>query len=90
MARNTKVRDAHRAAIRRGSPPCALCGEPIDYALRWPDPMCYVVDHKVALAQGGEDMLANKQAAHNRCNGVKLDRIDHGVLYRSGSLVLPA
>lgn len=31
--RNTTTRDRHRHTIARGRPPCALCGEPIDYTL---------------------------------------------------------
>lgn len=31
--RNSRNRERHRAAIARTKPPCALCGEPIDYAL---------------------------------------------------------
>lgn len=31
--RNTTIRDRHRKAIAAGQPPCALCGDPIDYTL---------------------------------------------------------
>lgn len=31
--RRTRNRDRHRAVIARNKPPCALCGEPIDYTL---------------------------------------------------------
>ena len=87
--RNTAIRNRHRAIFARGDPPCALCGKPILYGLRYPDPECYVVDHIVPLNRGGLDVLANKQAAHNRCNRAKSDRIDGGpVMKRSGSLAL--
>lgn len=33
MKRNTAVRDRHRATIAKSKPPCALCGDPIDYTL---------------------------------------------------------
>ena len=89
-SRNTTIRDRHRATIARGKPACALCGRPIDYSLKWPDPRCYVVDHIIALEQGGLDVLENKQAAHHTCNRDKSDRIDGGpVLRRSGSLTRP-
>lgn len=88
--RNTATRDRHRALIARGRPPCALCGEPIDYALRWPDPRCFVVDHKVPLHRGGADTLGNKQAAHRDCNRAKGARLDGGpVIRRSGALARP-
>ena len=84
--RDTTTRDRHRAAIARSKPPCALCGEVIDYTLKHLEPDSYVVDHIVPLAQGGADTLANKQAAHRRCNRAKSDRLDVVVLRRSGSL----
>lgn len=88
--RNTATRDKHRAIVARGHPPCGICGQPIDYTLRWPDPRCYVVDHVVPLAAGGLDVLSNKQAAHRDCNRAKADRLDGGpVLRRSGALTRP-
>lgn len=87
MTRNTAIRDRHRGIIAKGKPPCALCGKPIDYTLTYPDLWCYVVDHKHPINRGGEDNLANKQAAHNTCNRDKSDRLDGGrVIRRSGSL----
>lgn len=74
-ARNTTTRDRHRAAIRRTKPPCAICGEHIDYTLKWPDPLCFVVDHIIPLdaalnddERAALDTLENKQAAHHSCN----------------------
>lgn len=69
--RNTTTRDRHRAVLRRGHPPCALCHEEIDYTLRSPDPMSFVIDHKVPLARGGADDLDNLQPAHRTCNQAK-------------------
>lgn len=66
VKRNTTIRDRHRAVIARGKPPCAICGEPIDYGLPHLDPKAFVVDHIVPLARGGEDALRNKAAAHRR------------------------
>ena len=86
MARNTTIRDRHRAVIARGKPDCALCGEPIDYALKYPDLMAYVVDHIIPLGPSPTpermaelDVLSNKQPAHSKCNRDKWDRIEtHG------------
>lgn len=64
--RNTTIRNRHRATIARSKPPCALCGNPIDYQLPHTDPWSFVVDHIIPLAKGGADALANKQAAHRR------------------------
>jgi 5-methylcytosine-specific restriction endonuclease McrA len=78
--RNTTTRDRDRKAIARTKPPCALCFEPIDYSLKWPDPWCYVVDHVIPLGRNPSpetiaalDVLSNKQAAHNKCNRDKWD-----------------
>jgi len=88
--RNTATRDRHRAIIRKGQPPCALCGQPIDYELPHLDPMAYVVDHVTALNKGGTDTLDNKQPAHRACNRAKSDRVDGGpIIKRSGALRRP-
>lgn len=73
--RNTRVRDSHRRTIARGKPACAICGEEIDYSLRYPDPGCFVVDHVYPRAKGGNDDLGNKQPAHNKCNRLKSDKV---------------
>jgi 5-methylcytosine-specific restriction endonuclease McrA len=36
--------------------------------------MSFEVDHIVALDNGGPDTLANKQAAHRRCNRAKWNK----------------
>lgn len=87
--RNTTVRDEHRARIAHGKPPCALCGKPIDYDLRYPHPWSFTVDHRLPLALGGADTLDNKQPAHNRCNRAKSDQPVVPVLRRSTSLHHP-
>lgn len=86
-SRNTSIRDKHRQAIAKGQPPCHICGQPIDYTLRFPDQQCYVVDHVVPIAAGGPDTLANKRAAHRACNrekGAKAYAVP--IIRRSGAL----
>lgn len=73
--RKTSIRDAHRRVIARTKPPCGICEGEIDYSLTYPDPDCYVVDHVYPRAKGGSDELENKQAAHNRCNRAKSDKL---------------
>lgn len=74
-ARDTHTRDQHRRYIRRTKPPCHICGDPIDYTLRSPDPWSFVVDHVIPIARGGADVLENKAAAHRSCNRAKSDRL---------------
>jgi 5-methylcytosine-specific restriction endonuclease McrA len=72
---NTTQRERDRSVIRRTKPPCGICGDPIDYTLRSPDPGSFEVDHIVPLNRGGTDTPDNKQASHRRCNRTKWDRL---------------
>lgn len=76
MRGNTTARDRDRSVIARTKPPCGICGEPIDYQLRYPDPGSFVVDHVIPVVHGGVDSLENKQASHNRCNRIKWDKLE--------------
>lgn len=89
--RNTTTRDRDRRVIARTKPPCALCEEPIDYTLKWPDPMCFVVDHiqpidsaRTVEERVAIDALANKQAAHNKCNREKWHKVERKVVLICG------
>lgn len=84
--RSSTARGRDRAIIARSKPACWICGSDIDYTLDWPDPMCFVVDHKMPLARGGSDTLENKAAAHNHCNSKKRARVDAPIIRRSGTL----
>ena len=84
--RNTTQRDKDRATIKRSRPACHICGKPIDYSLHYMDPMAYTVDHLVPLARGGQDILANKRAAHRSCNRAKSANDHAPIVRRSGSL----
>lgn len=84
--RDTATRDRDRAAIARTKSNCHICGKPIDYTLKYPDPQCFVVDHVIPLDRGGPDTRANKRAAHNTCNRAKHARLIAPIVKRSGSL----
>ena len=86
IARNTNQRDRDRARIRATKANCHICGEPIDYTLRTPDPMSFEVDHVIPLAKGGADNITNKAAAHRQCNSKKRARLIAPIVRRSGSL----
>lgn len=49
--------------------PCAICGKPIDYTLKWPDPMSPTADH---LVPGDPKSLL--RPAHARCNSSRGNR----------------
>ena len=74
MRRSSTIRDRHRRTIAAQGKPCWICGKPIDYALKWPDPKCFVVDHVVPIDKGGPDVLENCRPAHHRCNRIKSDK----------------
>ena len=84
--RSDMLRKKHRATIARTKPACYLCGEPINYELRYPDPRSFVVDHVIPIAKGGSDELHNKRAAHHECNSKKRARLVAPFVRRSGSL----
>ena len=73
--RSTTLRDKHRTTIARNQPPCAICGQPIDYTLPHDNPMAYVVDHILPLSAGGPDTIDNRQPAHRVCNRQKSDKV---------------
>ena len=84
--RSDSLRKKHRAIISRTKPNCSICGLPIDYELKYPDPGCFVVDHIKPIAKGGSDLISNKQPAHHGCNSKKRARIIAPIIKRSGSL----
>lgn len=84
--RDTTQRFKDRARLARVKAPCHICGEPIDYSLKWPDPKCFVADHVVPLARGGADTIDNKRASHNTCNAAKSDKPFANIVRRSGAL----
>lgn len=84
--RNDSIRKRARNTIAKSRAACHICGLVIDYTLKWPDPMCFVVDHVIPLDKGGADSLANLAAAHARCNSTKRARIVAPIIRRSGAL----
>ena len=54
---------------------CALCGEEMDYDLKYPDPMSKSLDHDIPLSLGGSHSKDNLQWTHLTCNISKGARI---------------
>jgi len=77
---------AHRAQYERNKKIvfasqtcCAICGKPVDFSRKYPDPMCATVDHIIPIAKGGHpSALENMQLAHFQCNRMKGDERDTG------------
>lgn len=84
--RSDALRKRHRAQIAKTQSRCHICGQVIDYSLKYPDPACFVVDHLVPIAKGGADTIDNKKAAHHACNSKKRARDYAPIIRRSGAL----
>lgn len=67
-----------KAAQRAKRLPCALCGQPIDYLLKWPDPGSFTVDHTLARVHHRDlaEDPANLTSAHLACNVAKGHRAE--------------
>ena len=54
---------------------CAICGRPVNFDLRFPDPWSPTVDHIVPISKGGNPAdIANMQLAHLQCNRLKASK----------------
>lgn len=55
---------------------CGICGQLVNKKLKYPNPMCAVIDHVVPLAKGGHpSAMENLQLAHMSCNRNKSDKL---------------
>ena len=61
--------------IEKSNGLCGLCGQPVDLALKGPDPASASVDHIDPISLGGSDTLDNVQLAHFWCNSSKCNRV---------------
>ena len=84
--RNTALRNRMRARFKAAGAACHICGRPIDYDLKSPDPMSFEVDHLQPIAKGGTDTIDNAGASHRTCNSKKRARDYAPIIRRSGSL----
>ena len=83
MPRNYRTDELgeHRAALDRNRKKiyatqtiCGICGKPVDFSLRYPNPMSKTIDHIIPIARGGHPSdLSNLQLAHLTCNLAKSD-----------------
>lgn len=55
---------------------CGICGKPVDFERKFPDPLSACCDHIIPIAKGGHPFdLDNLQLAHLTCNRFKADKV---------------
>lgn len=55
---------------------CAICGRPVNFDKRFPDPWSATIDHIVPISKGGDPAsLNNLQLAHLQCNRIKASKL---------------
>lgn len=55
---------------------CGICGKPVDFTLRYPNPLAPSIDHIIPIDRGGHPSdISNLQLAHWTCNRQKSDKI---------------
>ncbi|MBQ9387912.1 MAG: HNH endonuclease [Lachnospiraceae bacterium] len=55
---------------------CGICGHPVDFSLKFPDPLSPTIDHIIPIAKGGHPSdIDNLQLAHWGCNRQKADSV---------------
>lgn len=68
--------DKNRKKIYATQTICGICGKPVDFSLKFPDPMSPTVDHIIPVAKGGHPSdIDNLQLAHFYCNRAKSDKL---------------
>ena len=74
-ADHTWAKDAYKKAkkiIFASQTVCGICGRPVDFGKKFPDPWSATVDHIVPISKGGNPAdIANMQLAHLQCNRLK-------------------
>ena len=54
---------------------CGICGKPVDFSIKYPDPLSACIDHIVPINKGGHPSdISNLQLAHRTCNRLKSDK----------------
>ena len=55
---------------------CGICGRPVDFDKKFPDPWSATIDHIVPVIKGGDPTsLENPQLAHSYCNRQKSTKL---------------
>ena len=82
MARLDK-QGAHRGAYEKNKRvifktqnTCGICGKPVDFTVKVPEPLSACIDHIFPVSKGGHPSdIDNLQLAHWTCNRQKSDKL---------------
>lgn len=75
-SRKTNYRKHIPTLLERSGSCCAICKDPIDLGVKYPDPNSLSVDHIIPWSQGGTDDAANLRVTHLLCNSLRQDKAD--------------
>ena len=68
--------DKNKKKIYATQSVCGICGQPVDFGLKYPHPLSPCIDHIVPIAKGGHPSdIDNLQLAHWCCNREKSDKL---------------
>ena len=68
--------DKNRKRIYATQTVCGICGKPVDFSRKYPDPLSPCIDHIIPVAKGGHPSdIDNLQLAHWTCNRIKSDKL---------------
>ncbi len=71
-----QVYEKNRKRIFASQQICGICGQLVDFSIKFPDPMSAVIDHIIPINKGGSpDDIDNMQLAHMCCNRAKSDKL---------------
>ena len=71
LGEHRTVLDRNRKKIYATQTVCGICGKPVDFSLRYPDPMSKTVDHIIPINRGGHPsdlsnlLTCNRQKSDN-------------------------
>ncbi len=88
LQKGVRVEKVYRRVVwERDKGRCGLCGEMVDWDVKYPDPRSPSIDHIVPISKGGVHSYDNVQITHLRCNVGKGNREIKPVVYRGARII---